>query len=453
MRSDVKIGIAVGLFVAVVVVVYFVFAGATDEDETGTQVTANETFDRGKHNQTPGEPAGGTDRQAGIEDDTLVGLRRDDDAGSGYGVVIEGDGGAGAGTGPARGAADDAGTADSTSVSVETGDTGASGLAAADAGAGTAEGESTGGVSVGFEDSVATGADSGATELPRGTELARATERRGRTVEPVGRYPSYPRRTEPEEIRISTAEPPARTGQTRRVRIQPGDSFWMLAQEHYGDGRRWKVLAEANPQLNPDVLPLGEWVTIPPLPAEHVAAAGGAGEAGAAARRAGPGEYVVREGDQGFWDVAKNVYGHGKYYAWVAQHNPGVNTCRLQRGQVLKTPALPAERRTAAAPAGGRVAARRATARPGEYVVRAGDTQGFWGIAKALYGDATLHEALAAANPGVDSRKLKVGQTIRLPDVPRRGTGSSGAARVPARSRRTVEESEDPRPYFAEYAQ
>jgi nucleoid-associated protein YgaU len=51
----------------------------------------------------------------------------------------------------------------------------------------------------------------------------------------------------------------------------------------------------------------------------------------------------------------------------------------------------------------------------GTYTIKKGDT--FIKIAREVYGDPGRMKDIAAANPGVDPRKLKVGQTIILPDA------------------------------------
>ena len=50
---------------------------------------------------------------------------------------------------------------------------------------------------------------------------------------------------------------------TRRT-IVAGDNYWNLAKEIYGDGFMWKKISEANPGLNPNKLPIGGTLTIPP---------------------------------------------------------------------------------------------------------------------------------------------------------------------------------------------
>ena len=50
------------------------------------------------------------------------------------------------------------------------------------------------------------------------------------------------------------------------------------------------------------------------------------------------------------------------------------------------------------------------------YTVRAGDTLG--SIAQSRYGSATAWQAIASANPLVDPTRLRVGQTLRMPELP-----------------------------------
>ena len=51
----------------------------------------------------------------------------------------------------------------------------------------------------------------------------------------------------------------------------------------------------------------------------------------------------------------------------------------------------------------------------GTYTIKKGDT--FIKIAREVYGDPSRMKDIAAANPGVNPNKLKIGQTIVLPDV------------------------------------
>jgi nucleoid-associated protein YgaU len=51
--------------------------------------------------------------------------------------------------------------------------------------------------------------------------------------------------------------------------VRRGDSLWRIAAVVYGDPYSWRTIWEANRDLipNPDVLPVGTVLTIPPKPA------------------------------------------------------------------------------------------------------------------------------------------------------------------------------------------
>lgn len=56
-----------------------------------------------------------------------------------------------------------------------------------------------------------------------------------------------------------TAAEPARTHV-----IVKGDSYWRIAAQAYGDGRKWRTIADANPREKPLTLTIGATLTIPP---------------------------------------------------------------------------------------------------------------------------------------------------------------------------------------------
>ncbi len=78
---------------------------------------------------------------------------------------------------------------------------------------------------------------------------------------------------------------------------------------------------------------------------------------------------------------------------------------RPEMGPVVDVaPIEPAAPEAPVAPAGG-----------GTHVIKKGDT--FIKIAREVYGDPSKMKDIAAANPGVNPRKLKIGQIIILPAV------------------------------------
>jgi 5'-nucleotidase/UDP-sugar diphosphatase len=45
--------------------------------------------------------------------------------------------------------------------------------------------------------------------------------------------------------------------------IAPGDNYWKLAVKFYGDGMKWSMLKDANPDYDPDRLPIGAALVVP----------------------------------------------------------------------------------------------------------------------------------------------------------------------------------------------
>jgi nucleoid-associated protein YgaU len=60
---------------------------------------------------------------------------------------------------------------------------------------------------------------------------------------------------------------PADPAAARTYEVQQGDSLWKIAKHVYGDGNKWKTIAEANVELipNPDRIKPGQVLVIPPL--------------------------------------------------------------------------------------------------------------------------------------------------------------------------------------------
>jgi nucleoid-associated protein YgaU len=144
------------------------------------------------------------------------------------------------------------------------------------------------------------------------------------------------------EKAIAVAEPVGATAAEGRQTyvVQKGDNgFWQIAEKAYGNGTLWRLIADANPGTDSASLKAGQRLVIPPRPelprAPAVAAVRGAAAAGAGAKT-----YVVKQGDAGFWTVAANAYGNGKYWPIIAEANPGVDPNRLRAGMELVVPEL-----------------------------------------------------------------------------------------------------------------
>lgn len=65
----------------------------------------------------------------------------------------------------------------------------------------------------------------------------------------------------PEQDPGMAAIPPAAA--TRTHTVQRGDTYYSLARQYLGTGRRWREIHEANPSYPPTKLPVGAVLTIP----------------------------------------------------------------------------------------------------------------------------------------------------------------------------------------------
>jgi 5'-nucleotidase len=45
--------------------------------------------------------------------------------------------------------------------------------------------------------------------------------------------------------------------------VKKGDTLYGIARTHYGDGKQWRKIAEANPGLSPSSLKVGQTITLP----------------------------------------------------------------------------------------------------------------------------------------------------------------------------------------------
>ncbi len=70
----------------------------------------------------------------------------------------------------------------------------------------------------------------------------------------------------PQETAMAAPDKPAEgmmAGGEKTHTIMRGDSYWKLAVKFYDDGMKWSMLREANPDLDPDHLPIGGSLVVP----------------------------------------------------------------------------------------------------------------------------------------------------------------------------------------------
>ena len=145
--------------------------------------------------------------------------------------------------------------------------------------------------------------------------------------------------------------------------------------------------------------------------------------------------YVVQLGDS-YRSIAQREYGDGTLASVLEKANPNIPSWRLAPGLTVKVPPKP----DASILGGGMgtsltggLGAAGAAATPGAvgtdpvtgkkfYVVKQGDN-GFSGVARVTLGDGKHWQLIEKANPGVDSRKLRPGQKLWVPEKPVEPTG------------------------------
>ncbi len=165
---------------------------------------------------------------------------------------------------------------------------------------------------------------------------------------------------------IVAVTPPPSAGQTREYTVVEGDAgYWGIAEKMYGAGKgsQWVHIAKANPQVASTALRPGMKLKVPPLPSASTIApprpgmgtiTPGAGATSVGEGTAGPNgstTYVVKEGDNGLWAIAQKLYGDGSLFPVIQKANPSVKSSALRVGQRLVIPPKPTGGATAGATA------------------------------------------------------------------------------------------------------
>jgi len=74
-------------------------------------------------------------------------------------------------------------------------------------------------------------------------------------------YAPPPVQTVTPDLALSSSTSAA--GAANTYTIKKGDTLWKIASQHYGDGKKWHQIADANPGLTPSALRVGQTITLP----------------------------------------------------------------------------------------------------------------------------------------------------------------------------------------------
>ena len=169
------------------------------------------------------------------------------------------------------------------------------------------------------------------TRTTRLTEPSRTAKRRGSTASA--------KRTSGVSAALPGGSPQVGLSGSRRGktavethRVQPGDTFSLLAQSYYGSQKYTHFLIAGNPDIrDPNMLKIGTLLRIPPLPTDL---------SGRKAQAGSHRTYVVQRGDS-FYGIARKVLGDALRWKELLALNKDLvdgDARKLQVGQVLRLP-------------------------------------------------------------------------------------------------------------------
>ena len=144
------------------------------------------------------------------------------------------------------------------------------------------------------------------------------------------------RRTSGNISRTTPREIPKPITRTRTHVVAPEDNFSTLAERYYGSQSYAGLLVQANPNVDPRQMKIGSRIKIPPLNLDDVGA-----PARSEAREVGTRRYYVQEGDS-LYAIADAKLGTGARWSEIYELNKaviGADPSRLKVGVALTLPA------------------------------------------------------------------------------------------------------------------
>ena len=218
--------------------------------------------------------------------------------------------------------------------------------------------------------------------------------------------------------------------------VKSGDNggAWGIAKIAYGDPKLYGLIVKENPTVNWKSLKAGDKIKIPPPPVKAGAVAPAVTNGlGGGSVVADSSKYTVKADDTGA-KISKSVYGETKYWSLISKANGDLDARKLKVGAVLTIPPKPAPAGTSGAVGGTGVLG--GTGVTGGTAVTGGDTSKYTvkdgdngeKISKAVYGSTKYWSVIEKANPGLNDRRLKVGQVLTIPPKPAGATGATSRA-------------------------
>ncbi|MBA3697287.1 MAG: LysM peptidoglycan-binding domain-containing protein [Planctomycetes bacterium] len=225
-----------------------------------------------------------------------------------------------------------------------------------------------------------------------------------------------------QKLTIPAADPVVAVNQTspdlasgeRTYTVQKNDSYYSIAKKELGSAARWKELEKLN-GISSEDLRVGKVIKLP----AKAAAVDPLTPAPEAPSANDPNVHVVKAGET-LSDISKQHYGTTTKWKKIVDANPGIDPEGLKVGQKLKLPEIagttPSPTPGSGAPADNPAAT---------YTVKAGEF--LEDIALSQLGSRGAWKKIVDANPGIDPKRLRVGQKLVIP-------GKSAPAETPPAS-------------------
>lgn len=113
-----------------------------------------------------------------------------------------------------------------------------------------------------------------------------------------------------------------------------GETLWNIADRYYNSGYNWVDIRDANNLARPDMIEVGQTLTIPQVPKREP---GQIANATVEVKRPADGTYTVKRGDS-LWSISLAVYGTGYRWTDIATLNKLEQPNLIFAGTVLTLP-------------------------------------------------------------------------------------------------------------------